>query len=185
MIFIKKYFLFTVGRDCRVSQFKTGSRNALKVFRKSHIMPDQVRKWLRQKSKDLYAVGFEALVKRWDKCINFGGGYVEIYMFLFQVPISHDLRFMFICDLFTDSPTYLRAKTKLNSQLDPSQVSVSRFAHFASFFTPVAYLDYSLTLTIVLVRPSETLVNFYRTTWRHISYDYVLCNTFLETLPCG
>jgi hypothetical protein len=36
-----------------------------------------VRKLLRQQSKDLYAPGFDALVKRWDKCINVGGGYVE------------------------------------------------------------------------------------------------------------
>jgi hypothetical protein len=42
------------------------------------MMPDQVRKWLRQQSKDFYAAGFDALVKRWDKCINIGGGYVEI-----------------------------------------------------------------------------------------------------------
>jgi hypothetical protein len=27
--------------------------------------------------KDFYAAGFDALVKRWDKCINGGGGYVE------------------------------------------------------------------------------------------------------------
>jgi hypothetical protein len=41
------------------------------------MMPDQVRKWLRQQSKDYNAAGFDALVKRWDKCINVGGGYVE------------------------------------------------------------------------------------------------------------
>jgi hypothetical protein len=33
----------------------------------------KVQKWLRQQSKDFYAVGFNALVKRWDKCINVGG----------------------------------------------------------------------------------------------------------------
>jgi hypothetical protein len=27
--------------------------------------------------KDFYAAGFNTLVKRWDKCINVGGGYVE------------------------------------------------------------------------------------------------------------
>jgi hypothetical protein len=27
--------------------------------------------------KDFCAVGFSVLVKRWDKCINVGGGYVE------------------------------------------------------------------------------------------------------------
>jgi hypothetical protein len=37
----------------------------------------EVRKWLRQQSKDFYAAGFDALVKRWNKGINLGGGYVE------------------------------------------------------------------------------------------------------------
>jgi hypothetical protein len=37
----------------------------------------EVRKWLRQQSKDFYTAGFDALVKRWDKCISVGGGYVE------------------------------------------------------------------------------------------------------------
>jgi hypothetical protein len=37
----------------------------------------EVWKWLIQESKDLYAAGIDALVKRWDKCINVGGGYVE------------------------------------------------------------------------------------------------------------
>jgi hypothetical protein len=27
--------------------------------------------------KNLHAAGFDAMVKRWDKCINVGGGYVE------------------------------------------------------------------------------------------------------------
>jgi hypothetical protein len=27
--------------------------------------------------KDFYAAGFDALVKRWDKYIDVGGGYVE------------------------------------------------------------------------------------------------------------
>jgi hypothetical protein len=37
----------------------------------------EVRKWLRQQAKDFNAAGFDALVKRWEKCINVGGGYVE------------------------------------------------------------------------------------------------------------
>jgi hypothetical protein len=61
----------------------------------------EMRKWLRQQSKDFYAVGFYALVKRWDKCINVGGGYVEKFVF-FQALISYVLRFISICDLFTD-----------------------------------------------------------------------------------
>jgi hypothetical protein len=40
-------------------------------------MPDQMPKWLRQQPKDFYAAGLDALVKRWDKFINVGGGYVE------------------------------------------------------------------------------------------------------------
>jgi histone-lysine N-methyltransferase SETMAR len=35
-------------------------------------------KWLRQESKDFYTVGFGALVKRWDKCVDVGGGYSYI-----------------------------------------------------------------------------------------------------------
>jgi hypothetical protein len=37
----------------------------------------EVWKWLRQQPKDFYAAGFDALVMRWDKCIDVGGGYVE------------------------------------------------------------------------------------------------------------
>jgi hypothetical protein len=66
------------------------------------MIQEQVRKWLRQQTKDFYAAGFEALVKRWDKCISVGGGYVEKYMFL-PVRISHVLRIISIYFLFTDS----------------------------------------------------------------------------------
>jgi hypothetical protein len=69
--------MFTVGSVCSVKRFTTGSRNPPKDVRKSQMMPEQVRKWLRQQSKDFCAVGFDALVKHWDKCINVGGGYVE------------------------------------------------------------------------------------------------------------
>jgi hypothetical protein len=31
--------------------------------------------------KNFYVRDFDALVKRWDKCINVGGGYVEKQMF--------------------------------------------------------------------------------------------------------
>jgi thiamine kinase-like enzyme len=37
----------------------------------------EVRKWLRQQSKDFYAVGIDALVKPLDKYINVGRGYVD------------------------------------------------------------------------------------------------------------
>jgi hypothetical protein len=76
-IFIKKYFLFTVGSVCRVKRFTAGSRNSLKDVRKPQVMPGQVRKWLRQQLKDFYAAGFDALVKRWDKHISVSRGYFE------------------------------------------------------------------------------------------------------------
>jgi hypothetical protein len=55
----------------------TGWKNSLKDVLKSQMMPDQVRKWLRQQSKDFHASGFDPVAKRWDKCINAGGGYIE------------------------------------------------------------------------------------------------------------
>jgi hypothetical protein len=47
--------------------------------KRSEVADDELemRKWLRQQSKDFYAAGFDELIKRWDKCINVGGGYVE------------------------------------------------------------------------------------------------------------
>jgi hypothetical protein len=49
--------------------------------RKWQMMPDQVRKWLRQQSKLFYDAGLDALVKRWDKCINVGEEYAEKQFF--------------------------------------------------------------------------------------------------------
>jgi hypothetical protein len=72
-----KEMLPIYGGKCRIKRFTAWSRNPLKDVRKSQMMPDQMRKWLRQQSKDLYAVGFDALIKRSDKRINVGEGYVE------------------------------------------------------------------------------------------------------------
>jgi histone-lysine N-methyltransferase SETMAR len=66
----------------------------------------EVQKWLRQQSKDFRAAGFDALVKRWVKYIDAGGGYAKNRCF-FHVGISHVLRFISICDLFTDSHSYV------------------------------------------------------------------------------
>jgi hypothetical protein len=63
----------------------------------------EVRKWLRQQSKDFYVAGFDALVKRWDKRINVRRGHARKYMFF---PVSNIVCFISICDLFTDSPSY-------------------------------------------------------------------------------
>jgi hypothetical protein len=71
-IFIKKCFLFAVGSVCRVKLFTTGGKR----FADDEEVEMEVGKWLRQQSKDLYTAGFDALLKRWDKCISVGGGYV-------------------------------------------------------------------------------------------------------------
>jgi hypothetical protein len=51
-----------------------------------------------------YGAGFDALVKRWDKCIN---------VLFFQFPISPVLRFISICVIFTDSHSYNQPNGKL------------------------------------------------------------------------
>ncbi|GBM85254.1 hypothetical protein AVEN_242457-1 [Araneus ventricosus] len=37
----------------------------------------EVLQWMRHQPKQFYAAGIGALIKRWDKCINTGGDYVE------------------------------------------------------------------------------------------------------------
>jgi histone-lysine N-methyltransferase SETMAR len=49
-----------------------------KRFADDEVIETEVRKWLRQRPKNFYAAGFDALVKRWDKCVNAGGGYVQV-----------------------------------------------------------------------------------------------------------
>jgi hypothetical protein len=103
-IFIKKYFLLTVRSVCRVKRFTTVSRNSLMDVRKSQMMPHRVWKWLRQQSKYFCVASFDALDERCEKCINVCGGYVEKYIcFYFQFGISHVLRSISICGVFTDS----------------------------------------------------------------------------------
>jgi hypothetical protein len=48
-----------------------------KRFTDDEEVETEVRKWLTQQPKDFYTVGFIALVKRWDKCVSVGGGYVK------------------------------------------------------------------------------------------------------------
>jgi hypothetical protein len=98
-IFIKKMFP-VYGGNCLSS--KAVHNWVLQRFADDEEVETEVRKWRRQQSKDFCTADFDALVKRWDKCISVGGGYVEKYMF-FQVRKSHVLRFISICGIFTDS----------------------------------------------------------------------------------
>jgi hypothetical protein len=72
-ICIMKCFLFTEGSVCRVRRFGLGGKR----FADDREVETEVRKWLRQQSKDFYAVGFDAVVKQWEKCISVGGGNIE------------------------------------------------------------------------------------------------------------
>jgi hypothetical protein len=69
--------MFTAGSVCRVKRFTTGSRNSLKDIWKSKTTAPPGAEVGETTVRDYYAVGFDALVKRWDKCISVGGGYVE------------------------------------------------------------------------------------------------------------
>jgi hypothetical protein len=42
-----------------------------KRFADDEEVEAEVGKWLRQQSKDFYGAGFDTVVKRWNKCINF------------------------------------------------------------------------------------------------------------------
>jgi hypothetical protein len=57
-IFIKKCFLFTAG--------SVGSQLGGKRFVDDEEVETEARKWLRQRPKDFYAAGFDALLKRWE-----------------------------------------------------------------------------------------------------------------------
>jgi hypothetical protein len=95
-IFINKCFVFTVGSVCRVKRFTAGSRNSLKDDRKS-------RWWNRgakvaetgvKRLSDGTSVSMLMEDMSWNK------------LFL-QVGISHILRVISICGLYTDSPSYM------------------------------------------------------------------------------
>jgi hypothetical protein len=55
----------------------SGSYLRGKSFADDEEVEMEVQKWLKQQSKDFYAACFDALVKRWDKCISVGGEHVE------------------------------------------------------------------------------------------------------------
>jgi hypothetical protein len=70
---MKKCFLFRLGSVCRVKRFTAGWQ----CFADDEEVETEMRKCLRRQSKDFCAAGCDAQLKRWDKFINSGGGYVE------------------------------------------------------------------------------------------------------------
>jgi hypothetical protein len=102
-IFIRKCFLFTVGSVYRVKRFTTGLRNSLKDVRKSQMM-----KWRcgigcdnSQKTPMLrFSMPWQRDQCWWRIC-------PEINVF-FQVEYRIFLYFISLCDLFTDSLSYVK-----------------------------------------------------------------------------
>jgi hypothetical protein len=72
----KEIFSLYGGKHLSLNAVHSWVEKLGKCFAYDEEVETDVRKWLRQQSKDFYAAGFDALVKRWDKCINVGGGYV-------------------------------------------------------------------------------------------------------------
>jgi hypothetical protein len=62
-----------VGSVCHVERLQLGGTR----FADDEETETEVWNWLTQQSKDFCAAGFDALVKRWDKFLSVGGGYVE------------------------------------------------------------------------------------------------------------
>ncbi|GBO04105.1 hypothetical protein AVEN_149623-1 [Araneus ventricosus] len=48
-----------------------------KHFTDDDDIQHEILLWMRQQPKEFYAAGIGVLIKRWDKCINIGGDYVE------------------------------------------------------------------------------------------------------------
>jgi hypothetical protein len=92
-----------VGSVCSAKRFSFGD------IRLAENKEDnsEVRKRVRQQSESFYAFGFDALLKRLDKCINVVGGYVEKHTSFSQAQLSHVMRFISIYGLFTVPLSYV------------------------------------------------------------------------------
>jgi hypothetical protein len=73
MIFLKKYFVFTVGSACRVKRLSLGGKG----FVVDEEVEMVVRKWQSRAVKRLLCCGFRLTGKMIDWCIGVGGGYVK------------------------------------------------------------------------------------------------------------
>jgi hypothetical protein len=82
-----------VGSVCRVKWFHLGGKR----FADDEEVETEMRKWLRQQSKDFCAAG-------WDMCLNVGGGYVENSFSRFEYHM-----FYVLCPFVTHLLTFLRA----------------------------------------------------------------------------
>jgi len=56
---------------------KSYVRNYDKKFNGKDGVKENLLNWLQHQNKDFFAAGINKLIKRWDKCINIAGDYVE------------------------------------------------------------------------------------------------------------
>ena len=75
---IHKEMLPMYGEHCLsrhwVQKFSEGRTS---IEDKHPAVERAVRAWFQQQPKEFFAAGFQGLVKRWDKCLNLYGDYVE------------------------------------------------------------------------------------------------------------
>jgi hypothetical protein len=69
--------------------------------------------WFRQQPKEFYTAGFQKLVKRWDKCLNLYGDYVENKCCLYVI-ISIRFFSITICNLLIELLSYITIHGPLN-----------------------------------------------------------------------
>jgi hypothetical protein len=152
----------------------------------------KMRKWLRQQSKRLLHCGFRRTGKAMGQvCQCWWRIFREINVF--SPPSSNVLRFISICDLFTDSPSYYPSncleglrkskKTPVRIVCVPVEVATDCLPNTSlqsyCYADPIGpnvvnnngalladYLAYSSTLKIEATRSSATSVDFQRTTRR-------------------
>ena len=60
-----------------VQKFSEGLTRVEDEHRAGRPVERAVSAWFRQQPKEFFAAGFQGLVKRWDKCLNRYGDYVE------------------------------------------------------------------------------------------------------------
>jgi hypothetical protein len=70
-------FLVYVGKCSSRKAVHSLVQKRCKYFAEDEDVDTEARKWLRQQLNDFYAADFDALVKRWGKCMKAGVGHVE------------------------------------------------------------------------------------------------------------
>jgi hypothetical protein len=101
----------------------------------------EVQKWLRQQSKDFYAAGFDTLAMQWYKCIMLVEDMSKNERFS-QVRISCVSYIITICDLLTDSPSYIVMVIKRKT----CDIRTWKNIHFSTYPPPtLIHLYHSIT----------------------------------------